>query len=92
MRSSTVVTLALATFAASAIASAQPQRAAKPTTAARPQRVEPATLPLQWIDSAPRTIAPVLSPPGLTPTIRDVACAYDPFEKLRTDCRDSDED
>jgi hypothetical protein len=34
----------------------------------------------------------VLSPPGLTPTIRDVACAYDPYENLRTDCRDRDDD
>ena len=81
--------LVLVVLAVSAVASADPPKAPKP----QPARSGPRTMPPQWVDSAPRTIVPELSPPGLTPTIRELDCSVDPFENLRNDCsRDGDDE
>ena len=91
MRSTPFVTFALAILAASVVASGEPPHPANPSSGAL-QRYELPTLPLPSIDGAPRTMSVVLAPPGLTPTIRDSDCAFNPYETLRTDCRNRDDE
>lgn len=47
-------------------------------------------LPLAWLDGAPGYIEPVMSPPGMTPTIDELTCDEDPNADLRDDCVDDD--
>jgi hypothetical protein len=75
MRKSAAVKLTLVPIlAASALAYAQPPG-------------DTHHLPLEWLDDAPGYIEPVLSPPGMTPTIDELDCDTDPNVDDRTDCQ-----
>jgi hypothetical protein len=45
-------------------------------------------LPTAWLQGAPGYIEPVMSPPGMTPTIDELTCDEDPNWELRDDCGD----
>jgi hypothetical protein len=83
MRKSAAVKLTLVPIlAASALAYAQaPGQAERDVPVADSHH-----LPLPWLDGAPGYIEPVLSPPGMTPTIDELDCDDDPNWLLRDDC------
>jgi len=92
MRRSSVVQLTLlpmlATAAVAGIATADPPPTAAPSD---PPTAE-ASVPPDYVGETPPSEAPpVLSPPGMTPTIIELDCDNDPNWRLRPDCND-DED
>ena len=75
MRRSSVVQLTLLPMlATAAVAVAQPSITDDPP-------------PMQQLTPTPEP-EPVLSPPGMTPTIRELPCDRDPNWELRPDCTD----
>ena len=87
MRKSTAVTLTLVPLlAASALAYAQAPGATDPTTDVPPAMTS------SWLDGAPGAMEPVLSPPGMTPSIDELDCIDDPNAQFRDDCSDPDAD
>jgi hypothetical protein len=92
-------------LAASALAYAQAPGQTDPLTADPPPMSAPGQLetapdvpsadahhlPLDWIDGAPGYIEPVMSPPGMTPTIDELTCDEDPNYELRNDCGGDDD-
>ncbi|MBV8758604.1 MAG: hypothetical protein JO257_15060 [Deltaproteobacteria bacterium] len=87
MRKSAVVKLTLVPLlAASALAHAQAPGQTDPLTDSPPPMTS------AWLDGAPGAMDPVLSPPGMTPSIEDVDCMDDPNAQFRNDCVDTDID
>ena len=85
MRKSAVVKLTLVPLlAASALAYAQAPGMTDPTGTDQPQFI-----PFDAFDGAAPGATPTLSPPGLTPTIDDLACTDDPNAELRDDCTET---
>jgi hypothetical protein len=82
MRKSAAVKLTLVPLlAASAMAYAQAPGMTDPSGAPIG-----ATMPSQWVDTLPAAMEPVLSPPGMTPTIDELDCDTDPNADVRDDC------
>jgi hypothetical protein len=47
-------------------------------------------IPFDAFDGAPDAATPVLSPPGMTPTIDELRCEQDPNAELRDDCTETE--
>jgi hypothetical protein len=87
MRKSAAVKLTLVPMlAASALAYADPPGQTVPSA----PPADAHQLPLEWLQGAPGNIEPVMSPPGMTPTIDELDCDEDPNSDLRTDCTDGE--
>lgn len=87
MRKSAAVKLTLVPLlAASALAYAQAPGQTDPDPTGTGQQQ---FIPFEAYQGAPAGAAPVLSPPGMTPSIDDWACQDDPNAMLRDDCTET---